>query len=79
MSGWSNRPGDHRKERSRTERNLVVAAVILFLVVGGLLIGTIYGWQAIFTGLLCLLPGLAGLVLLWLLLRLVERFVDRWK
>jgi hypothetical protein len=79
MSDPNRRPTDLRKDRQRMERQLVVAAVVLFLIAGGILVGFIYGWQAIITALLCLLPGLLGLVLLWLLLRLLEHFTDRWE
>jgi protein-S-isoprenylcysteine O-methyltransferase Ste14 len=79
MSDPNRRPTDLRKDRQRMERQLVVAAVVLFLIAGGILVGFIYGWPAIITALLCLLPGLLGLVLLWLLLRLLEHFTDRWE
>ncbi len=79
MNDFDRAPTDVRKDRARQERRLLISAVLLFLVAGGILIGTLYGWQAIITGLLCLLPGLIGLVLLWLLLRFLERISDRWK
>jgi uncharacterized membrane protein len=46
-------------------------------VVGGIVIGLVYGWRSVITGLICLLPGAAGLALLWLLLQLVERWLNR--
>ena len=78
MPDRDRRPTDRRKERQRMEWQLVVSATVLFLVAGGILVGFIYGWEAIVTALLCLLPGLIGLLLLWLLLRLLERITDRW-
>jgi hypothetical protein len=78
MRDRDRRPTDRRKERQRMERQLVVSAIVLFLIAGGILVGLIYGWEAIVTALLCLFPGLIGLVLLWLLLRLLERLTDRW-
>jgi hypothetical protein len=67
-----------RKVRQRQERLLVTAVVVVLLVAGSLTIGLVYGWQAIVTGLLCLVPGAVGLVLIWLVLRLVEGVVNRW-
>jgi len=55
----------------------MIAVVAALLVVGGLAIGLVYGWEAIITGLLCLVPGAVGLVLIWLLLRWLSRVVDR--
>lgn len=77
MGGWSNKPRDSRTERRRFERALLIGAVVLFLVVGSVLIGLIYGWPSLFTGLLCLLPGVGALILLWLLLRFLEWLVER--
>jgi hypothetical protein len=79
MRDHDGRPTDLRKDRQRMERQIIVSAIALFLVAGGILIGTIYGWEAIITALLCMLPGLLGLLLLWLLLRLLEHFTDRWE
>lgn len=77
MSGWQNKPTDLRAARRRFERTLV-ASVVACLVVGGtILIGLIYGWQSVLTALLCLVPGAGVLILLWLLLRILERFSQR--
>lgn len=78
VSQWNNEPTDMRKVRQRQERLLVIAVVVVLLVAGGLAIGIVYGWQAIVTGLLCLVPGAVGLVLIWLVLRLIEGVVNRW-
>lgn len=77
MSGWHNKPTDLRGNRRRSERLLVAAVVFALLVVGSVAIGMVYGWQSVFTGLLCLLPGAGGLLLLWLILRLLERWLER--
>jgi len=70
-------PTDLRADRRRAERALVAGVVIFLLVVGGLLIGLIYGWSALLTGLLCLVPGAALLIVLWLLLRWLEWLSER--
>ncbi len=67
-----------RKVRQRQERLLVIAVVVVLLVAGGLTIGIVYGWQSVVTGLLCLIPGAVGLVLIWLVLRLIEGVLHRW-
>ena len=74
MTGWHNDPTDLRKARRRFERTLIISVVAILLVGGGVLIGLIYGWPSALTGLLCLVPGAAVLVLLWALLRALERF-----
>ena len=78
MSQWNNEPTDMRKVRQRQERLLVIAVVVVLLVAGGLTIGMVYGWQSVVTGLLCLIPGAVGLVLIWLVLRLIEGVLHRW-
>ncbi len=71
------RPTDMRKYRKTLERRLVIAVVVALLVVGSLVIGLVYGWRSVFTGLLCLVPGAAILGLLWLLLGWLERLVNK--
>ena len=77
MSGWNNEPTDLRGARKRDERRLVIAVVVALLIVGGLVIGLVYGQEAVITGLLCLVPGAAGLVLIWLLLRWLDHVAKR--
>lgn len=61
--------------RRQGDRRLLWLVVGALLLVGGGLIYLIYGDFALFTGLLCLIPG-AGLILfLWGLLSLIERWV----
>ncbi|MDF1512408.1 MAG: hypothetical protein P1S60_01230 [Anaerolineae bacterium] len=67
------KPTDLRAYRQRTERNLVIAVVIAFLIVGSVMIGSVYGWASLFAGLLIMLPGVAVFVLLLLLLKWLER------
>ncbi|MCU0521456.1 MAG: hypothetical protein MUF84_12275 [Anaerolineae bacterium] len=55
----------------------MISVVVILLVVGGVVIGLVYGWQSTLTGLLCLMPGATVLVLLWLLLRALERLSQR--
>jgi fatty acid desaturase len=76
MPGWQNQPTDLRGSRRRSERSLVIIVIAALLVVGSVAIGLVYGWSAILSGLICLLPGAGGLSLLWILLRLIERWLD---
>jgi len=69
-------PVDLRQYRRQSERNFLIAVIVLLAGVGSILIGLIYGWPAIFTAALCLLPGLGILVLLWLFLWGVEKIIE---
>ena len=70
------RSTDMREYRKTLERRLIIAVIVALLVVGSVVIGLVYGWRSVLTGLLCLVPGAAILGLLWLLLGWLERFVD---
>lgn len=72
------RPTDVREYRRRTERHLLVAVLVMLVVVGSAMIGLVYGWQSIFTALLCLLPATMLILLLWLLLSGMERLTTHW-
>lgn len=76
MPGWQNQPADLRGSRRRSDRLLVTTVIAVLLVVGSIAIGLVYGWSAILSGLICLLPGAGGLLLLWLLLQLIEGWLD---
>lgn len=65
-------PQDLRRYRRVQERQLVIAVVVAFIVVGSVTIGLVYGWASVITGLLCLLPAMGVFVALWGLLRLLE-------
>ena len=67
------KPTDMRAYRKRTERQLVIAIVFVFVIVGSVVIGLIYGWPSVLTGLLCLLPGAGVFFLLWAFLTGIER------
>lgn len=64
---------DLRAYRRQTERRLVIAIVFMLILVGSIVIGLVYGWPAVFTGLLCLLPGAGVFLLLWIVLSVIER------
>ncbi len=69
---------DRRNYRRQTERRLLWAVIFVLIVVGGGLVGVVYGWSAVVTALLCLVPGALLILALWALLSWVERsFKDR--
>ncbi len=68
-------PTDLRQQRKQSERRLVVAVVVVLLGAGLVLVGLIYDWGTALSALICLLPGAAILLLLWLLLLGIERLI----
>ncbi|MFN2272188.1 MAG: hypothetical protein ACK2US_15195 [Anaerolineae bacterium] len=77
MKDEPGKPTDLRARRRREQRRLfwVVAA---FLITGGsVAIGVAYGPSAVPLGLTCLAVGAGALGLLWLLLTLMEKLIDK--
>ncbi len=68
---------DLRALRRKDEWRLLVIIAIFLVVVGGIVIGLVYGWRQAAMGGICLLGGAAVLGLLWLILSLVERWANR--
>ena len=77
MSDQLRPPTDMRAQRRREDRRLVVVAMACLVVVGGVAIGIVYGWQTAVLGAVCLLGGATVIGLLWLILSLVERWAGR--
>ena len=73
MRKGSHKPTDMRAYRRQTERRLVIAIIFMLVLIGSVVIGLVYGWPAVFTGLLCLLPGAGIFLLLWIVLSVIER------
>lgn len=69
-------PTDYRKTRRSEERRLVILVILALMVIGTGLIGLIWGVSAALFGGLCLLGGSALIGGLWLLLGLLQKFVD---
>jgi uncharacterized SAM-binding protein YcdF (DUF218 family) len=70
---------DLRKYARQTNIRLFLGFLILLLLVGDGLIYVIYGPQAAVLGVVCILAGLAPLVLIWAALMLLEFIVRRSK
>ena len=68
---------DLRRYARQTNARLLVGGILLLFVVGDGLIYLIYGRQAAWMGLLCLLLGLTPLLLIWLALMTMEWIVKR--
>ncbi len=66
---------DRRQHRRKSERNFIIAVVLMLLIGGSVAIGVVYGWPSVLTGWLCLLPGTGALLLIWLVLHIMERIV----
>lgn len=73
MANGPNKPTDMRAYRRQTERRLVIAIVLMLVLIGSVVTGLVYGWPAVFTGLLCLLPGAGVFLVLWIVLTVFER------
>lgn len=72
----SKEPTDLRKYRRQTERRLTIAVVVFLVLVGGGLIGLIYGPSAALLGISCLLLGAGIIGLLFAILTLMERWAE---
>jgi fatty acid desaturase len=77
MPEQEHKPTDLRELCRQTDRRLLVAVIVALVVVGGVAIGAIYGWQSIFTALICLIPGAGVIVLLFLFWGGIERWLRK--
>ncbi len=68
---------DLRKYASQTNSRLLVGFIVILFLIGDGLIYAIYGREAAFMGLICLVFGLAPLLLICWVLLVVEWFVKR--
>ena len=66
-------PTDPRKHQRETERNMLIGAAVILLVVGGGLIFLLYGAGSGFTGAICLTTAVVILALLYGIVKLFER------
>ena len=70
-------PTDLRRYRRQTERRLATAVVLCLLLLGGGLVGLIYGSGAAVMAVSCLTMGCAIFAFLWLILTLMGRWAGR--
>ncbi|MGB3903624.1 MAG: hypothetical protein WBB22_01755 [Anaerolineae bacterium] len=70
-------PTDYRGLRKRNELWLLVAAFVVLVVVGGGLIGLVFGVGEMVTALPCLLAGAGAIAILYLFFAVLGRWADR--
>lgn len=70
-------PTDYRGARRRNELSVLLVAIVVLVVVGGGLIGLVFGWSQLLTAVPCLLAGAGLLAGLYLLLVGMERWSQR--
>lgn len=68
---------DLRKYARQTNARLLIGFILILFLIGDGLIFLIYGRNAAILGALCLVAGLAPLLLIWLILLAMEWFVKR--
>ena len=73
MSEQGQRPTSHRELRRRHERQMVAMVLLTLVVVGGGLIGIVFGWEALLGSLPFLLAGAGAIGGVYLLFVLLER------
>ncbi len=68
---------DLRRYARQTNARLLTGFILILFLVGDGLIYLIYGPNAAILGALCLVAGLAPLLLIWLILWILELIVKR--
>lgn len=63
--------------KGRDEKRLLLLVIFTLVVVGGGLIGLIFGWEAAVTAVPCLLGGAFLIFVPWGLLTLAEKWRNR--
>lgn len=66
-----------RQEKRTAERRYLFLVLLTLVLVGGGLIGLVFGPEAFLTALPCLLVGVMLILAPWLLLSLLERWRQR--
>ncbi len=68
---------DLRQFARQTNRRLFIGWLLILFLVGDGLIYFVYGREAAFLGVICMLLGLAPIAIIWLGLSLLEWMVNR--
>ena len=69
-------PTDYRGMRERYERQLLIGAIFLLVVVGGGLIGLFFGFREMLAALPCLLSAAGAIAGLYLFFALLGRWAE---
>lgn len=72
--GKPQEPFNSRRHQQQTQERLITGGFLILLVVGGGLILIVYGPAAAAAGLACIGIGLGLFVLLWGILKVLERW-----
>jgi hypothetical protein len=68
---------DLRKYAHQTNKRLIIGGIIILFIVGDGLIYFIYGQNAAFSGLICLMVGLFPLMIIWIILSIMGWVVKK--
>lgn len=68
---------DLRKFSKQTQSRLVAGFVLILLIVGGGLIYMFYGAGGAISGIMCIVAGLAPLLLIWGAMKLIEWIANK--
>lgn len=66
-----------REHQKQDDKRMLYVVIFTLVVVGGGLIGLIFGWEALLTSIPCLLGGALLILIPWGLLTLAEKWRDR--
>jgi len=77
MNSKERPPTDFRAMRKRHEPWTLIAAIVVLVVVGGGLIGLIFGFSQLLTALPCLLAGVGIIAALYFFFVIAERWAER--
>ncbi len=69
-------PTDYRQSRAKRDRTQLILVIFVLVVIGTALIGLIWGVRSAVLGGLCLAAGAALIGGLWLLLSLIQKWVE---
>jgi hypothetical protein len=74
MDSGDRPPTDYRRIRKRNELSLLMTAIVVLVVVGGGLIGLIFGFSQLLTAVPCLLAGAGLIAALYFVFVVLERW-----
>jgi hypothetical protein len=78
VTGDDKRPATNmRRIRQDSDRSFLLLAIATLIIVGGLLIGLIFGPETLLTALPCLVGGAALILAPWLLLSMLEKWRNK--
>ena len=70
------KPTNYRAMKRGTERNLIIGGFVILVVVGGGLVGGLYGFNAMLQSWLCIGGAVGLLGGIWLIFKVIEKFIN---